>query len=380
MTVSSFIRNSLLTGVCIGLLSGCSWLEDWSWPGRDDKQTASLQAVPPAATNSKVVEAAGGTWIQENAQQVTTVPAHQRPMGLSIDEDAAQRIAQLEAEVENLRNELRTMMPAVAKLAAAQGSLHDAIAHIEPAAGATKPTPLTAGDAPLSVADANTGAVTETGAEKTTGRKISAAVQVPALEGVKANGGIVSDDVARHDIRAEEKAASDEKASVTSSAHDIAWYEEQEKKRRAAEASAHRVAKVEPAATSSAALPIQTSLPSPNVENGSADTFVRNIRFGEHQDKTRLVLDTNDQVAFSYDVDNKEQLLVIDLPQTGWRGSEAMDIANSPLVSSYSVVSDGKGGHQLVMQLKQPSQVLWAQALLPGGPQGHRIVIDLAPI
>ncbi len=365
MKLSSIIRNSLLTGVCIGLLSGCTWFENW--PPKEDK-TAS--AAPPPGSQGQVVETSGGTWLQNNPNvtQAAQVPSHQQPMGLNIDEASAQRIAQLEAEVANLRNELRTMMPAVAKLAAAQGDLNEALAHIQPAAGAARAAmpPMQAAAQPVSLA---TPPVPQ-----------SAPMPVQAGESYE-------DYDAESDYVAEEPAVA---ASPKAATHDVSWYEQQERQKRAAQ----QVAAVEPAAAPTATAPATINAPAPepsvsvtpaamptaNVQNGASGVFVRNLRFGEHADKTRLVLDTSDQVTFRYDIDNSEKLLVIEMPQTGWRGSESMDITNSPLVSSYSVVSDNNGDHQLIMQLKEPAQVLWAQALMPGGPQGHRIVIDLAPI
>lgn len=369
MKLSSIIRNSLLTGVCIGLLSGCTWFENW--PPKEDK-TASV-APPPSQGN--VVQTAGGTWLQNtpNATQTAQVPSHQQPMGLNIDEASAQRIAQLEAEVANLRNELRTMMPAVAKLAAAQGDLNEALAHIQPAAGAARipvPSMQAAAAQPVSLA---TPPVPQT-----------APVPAQAVEAYEDY-----DYDAESDYVAEGPSVA---KPAVATPQDVSWYEQQERQKRAAQ----QVAAVEPAAAAAskpatvAAAPTPApapsvaaspaSMPTANVQNDASGVFVRNLRFGEHADKTRLVLDTSDQVTFRYDIDNSEKLLVIEMPQTGWRGSESMDITNSPLVSSYSVVSDNNGGHQLIMQLKEPAQVLWAQALMPGGPQGHRIVIDLAPI
>lgn len=363
MKLSSIIRNSLLTGVCIGLLSGCTWFENW--PPKEDK-TAS--AMPPPGSQKQVVETAGGTWLQNapSATQTAQLPSHQQPMGLSIDEASAQRIAQLEAEVANLRNELRTMMPAVAKLAAAQGDLNQALSNIQPAAGAAKPAAM-----PMPAAAAQPVSLATPPVPQNAPSPTPASDDFEDYDyGDDAEGDFVAQD-----------------AASQAPVHDVAWYEQQERQKRAAQ----RAAAVEPAAAPTqqpAAVQVQpqtqvqpqAGLPDANIQNSASGVFVRNLRFGEHADKTRLVLDTSDQVTFRYDIDNSEKLLVIEMPQTGWRGSEAMEITNSPLVSSYSVVSDNNGGHQLVMQLKEPAQVLWAQALMPGGPQGHRIVIDLAPI
>lgn len=381
MKLSSIIRNSLLTGVCIGLLSGCSWFEDW--PNGNDKTAAA----PPPAGQKQVVETAGGTWLQD-APANTQMASHQKAMGLNIDEASAQRIAQLEAEVENLRNELRTMMPAVAKLAAAQGDLNQALSNIQPAAGGMQ---------------GSMAAQPQSGVSQPVSLAVPPVPQTAQMPAAAAYNDSYEEE---YDAQGDVVAGGDGVVMApTAQAHDVAWYEQQERQKRQAKRAARQAVAVEPAAApmqqqaqaapvaqpavvtpsapavmQQASAPQAAALPQSNVQNNDAGVFVRNLRFGEHADKTRLVLDTSDQVTFRYDIDNNEKLMVIEMPQTGWRGSEAMDISNSPLVSSYSVVSDNNGGHQLIMQLKEPTQVLWAQALMPGGPQGHRIVIDLAPI
>lgn len=107
--------------------------------------------------------------------------------------------------------------------------------------------------------------------------------------------------------------------------------------------------------------------------------YVRQVRFGEHGDKTRMVLDASGAVKFRYDLDNSEQILVLDLPGTSWQGATQNMLKNAPLVASYSVSSDGQGGSRMAIQLRAPVKVLLAEHMAPAAGKGHRIVLDIAP-
>lgn len=115
------------------------------------------------------------------------------------------------------------------------------------------------------------------------------------------------------------------------------------------------------------------SLPKSTLPNS-----VRQIRFGEHPDKTRIVLDISDEVAFRYDLDNEEHILVIELPGLGWGTAAQTVVQNSVLVKSYQASSDGQGGTRLAIQLKKDAKVMWAQPIPSVGGKDPRIVIDIA--
>lgn len=100
------------------------------------------------------------------------------------------------------------------------------------------------------------------------------------------------------------------------------------------------------------------------------------LRLGEHKDKTRLVMDVTGASSYSYDLDNTEHLLVIDLPGTGWKGAMSQTL-KSPLVDSYTVSAIDGGGSRVVIQLKRNAQVAYEAALKPDGGSGHRIVLDI---
>lgn len=146
------------------------------------------------------------------------------------------------------------------------------------------------------------------------------------------------------------------------------------------------------AATPGAPVGIPLPLSSENVSEGddvanmqvasltqeASSGVVRQLRFGEHPDKTRIVLDTSNNVAFRYDLDNKEHILVVELPGMGWDTMAQTSVQNSALVQSYQASSDGQGGTRLAIQLKKAAQVMWAQPIPSVAGKDPRIVIDIA--
>lgn len=370
MKTVHIIRHALLTGICAGLMTGCSWLEDW--PPKESEMAVKTAPKPP---ESKIMQTSDGTWLEQD-RQAKPVEAK----GLALDDASADRIAQLEKSLADLRSDLNTMMPALTKMAEAQTDLQKALGMVEPAAGGMMPPPVAPAPSPYDVQ---------------TGAPVPAAYSPPPA------------------------------AAAAPQPGSVAWYEEQERLKRMAAVQPPAQQAYQPPVPVAAAQPQQAAAapaPSPYPQQGyqqpqaqpyqppvqqqmaaapmpqaapqqpapaaytpppaagGGSLFVSNVRFGEHPDKTRMVLDASSKVDFTYDLDNSEKILMIALPGASWQGAQQMAVDGSPLVSSYNVVPDPQGGSQVVMQLKQPVKVLWAQALPPGGPQGDRVVFDLAPL
>lgn len=349
MKAVHLIRNSLLTGVCVGLMTGCSWLEDW--PPKGSEMARKTAPKPPEA--SKPVESAENKWIKDGEQEVAAAAGTVEPMGLNVDPASADRISKLESSVEQISNDLKLMMPALTKLAEAQGNMQKTLNTVEPSSGGAMAQGNEPPAAPTSLAPQN-------------------AAPQPGT---------------------------------------VAWYEEQERKKRQAQQPAPAPMQQQPyqpppQQQNYQPPPQQAYQPPPqqgyhqpayqqggyqppppqqnyqqaSYGSGYGGAAVTNVRFGEHPGKTRMVLDANGKVAFSHNVDNRENIIMINLPGTGWMGMPQMMVNNSPLVSSYNVIPDNQGGQQMIIQLKRPAQVLWSQALDPTGGQGHRIVFDIAPL
>ncbi len=336
MKAIHLIRNTLLTGVCVGLLAGCSWLEDWPPKGSEMARKAA-----PRPPQSKVVKNADSTWLKPAGDETTLAGAGGQPRGLSLDKAAADRIASLEKSIDEIRNDLKMMMPALTKLAEAQGDIQKTMSNVEPAAGGNN--------------------------RAQNNNMTQQAGNFPAGNGQPTN--IAS------------------AANYQAQPGTVAWYEKQEKQKRRAQQHQQQQQQNNyqpPPQQQAYQPPPQQNYQQPVIQQanygGGSGASITNVRFGEHPDKTRLVFDSSNKVSFSYDVDNNERILMISLPGAGWQAAREMAIRNSPLVASYNIVPDNAGGHQVIMQLKQPVKVLWAQALMPGGPQGHRVVFDLAAL
>jgi hypothetical protein len=107
------------------------------------------------------------------------------------------------------------------------------------------------------------------------------------------------------------------------------------------------------------------------------DVTVKGLRIGEHKGKTRLVLDISGATSYSYDLDNNENLLVIELPNAGWSGKKSWASSKAPLLSSYTVQPSGNGS-RVIIQLKKPVKIIYEDTIKPNGTPNYRVVIDLA--
>lgn len=126
-----------------------------------------------------------------------------------------------------------------------------------------------------------------------------------------------------------------------------------------------------------AAIKTETRRPTPPPAAGDKFT-VRNIRFGEHPNKTRIVLDIDSKPDFAISLDNVEKVLLIELPGGAWT-TAAEGTPKSPLIASYSAQSMGAGnaGNMLVVSLKQVTEIVSKDLLPPSSGEGYRLVIDL---
>ncbi len=121
----------------------------------------------------------------------------------------------------------------------------------------------------------------------------------------------------------------------------------------------------------------------PAVENTPAKAVpgisqVHRLRIGEHKDKTRIVLDLNKSAPYRYDLDNSENLLVIELPETEWAAQRSWSGHKAPLIDSYTVqpMKDGKGS-RVIIALKHNASVKKELAIKPNGYADYRIVLDI---
>ncbi|GEM_PF-1354837 len=408
---AKLIRTTLLTGFCAGLMTGCSWLDDWP-PGGSEMATKSAPKPP----ESRIMQTSEGTWI-EPGKEVKEVEA-KTAKGIKVDPASADRITQLETSLEEIRNDLNMMMPALTKLAEAQGDIQKNLAQVEPASGpgaAIKaPAPIVAQPVVMPLPGAGWYEAQEkqnraqgnnagNGAGNASWNNPAPVVPAPVVQQQPyQQQAYQQQQPPQYQQQPNYPPQNYQQQQTYQQPYQQAYQQPpayqpppyqpppsnqayrppagMQQNVAAAYAPSYQPAPQAASAPTSVAPPPATAQPASYGGGGEGASAVTNVRVGEHTDKTRLVLDTSDKVSFSYDVDNNEKILVIELPGSGWQGAQDMQIGSSPLIESYHVIPDDSGGHQVIMQLKQPVQVLWAQALPPGGPQGHRVVFDLVPL
>lgn len=107
---------------------------------------------------------------------------------------------------------------------------------------------------------------------------------------------------------------------------------------------------------------------------------ITGLRFGEHPGKTRIVLDSTAPVNFTYNVDNGEHVLVVDLPGTGWTADMQKAMAKHPLIKGYSA-QPSAAGTTLALELVKDAKVVMSSLMKPNDVYGHhRVVLDLASL
>lgn len=106
---------------------------------------------------------------------------------------------------------------------------------------------------------------------------------------------------------------------------------------------------------------------------------VTSLRLGEHPGKTRIVLDTSAPVSFTYNIDNAEHVLLVDLPGSGWAAGMQKAMASHPLIKSYSVQTSAAGA-TVAVELAKDAKVVMSTAMKPNEIYGHRVVLDLAAL
>lgn len=108
-------------------------------------------------------------------------------------------------------------------------------------------------------------------------------------------------------------------------------------------------------------------------------SVVQDIRFGQHGNKTRIVMDVSDLSEYNYRIDNDARTMTIRMPQATWSAKAKGMSDLSDLVSSWQYQPLGEKGSMLILDLRQPVKQIGGNALPPNGEKGPRIYIDIAP-
>jgi len=111
----------------------------------------------------------------------------------------------------------------------------------------------------------------------------------------------------------------------------------------------------------------------------AADNAVTSVRIGEHGSKTRVVFDlaSGKKPVFTYDLDNAEKLLMVEMPSASWSGKD-FGKPNSPLIAGWNSQKSASGGSAVAIQLKKDARVLSTEFLKAEGKDPARLVMDIA--
>lgn len=100
------------------------------------------------------------------------------------------------------------------------------------------------------------------------------------------------------------------------------------------------------------------------------------VRFGQHPDKTRIVIETSDTFEFrSFTLSNPNRL-IIDLPLFVWQAGD-VSAAGTRYITGVRNAVNKPGISRIVFDLRQAKQIKSAFRLSPNSSGNHRLVIDL---
>ena len=129
--------------------------------------------------------------------------------------------------------------------------------------------------------------------------------------------------------------------------------------------------KSQPAAAPAAAAPTPAAHAGPPV--------VLSARIGEHDDRTRLVIELSDPVnlrAFSLANPNR---VILDMPEVAWRMGAPPVPSGHGLIKAYRYGLFRAGNSRMVIDLAKPVRLGETLAIPPAAGFGYRVVIDLFP-
>ncbi len=109
------------------------------------------------------------------------------------------------------------------------------------------------------------------------------------------------------------------------------------------------------------------------------EAVVMGVRIGEHQDRTRFVVELSEPVEMRPFTLNNPNRVVIDMPSVRWHLDGPPLPTGNGVVRSYRYGAFRPGNSRFVIDLNQPVQVGEAMILPPEKGSGYRVVFDLFP-
>jgi N-acetylmuramoyl-L-alanine amidase len=128
-----------------------------------------------------------------------------------------------------------------------------------------------------------------------------------------------------------------------------------------------------------AAKPAQAQATATAAPRTGATPVVLSARIGEHDDRTRLVIELSDPVnlrAFSLANPNR---VILDMPEVAWRMGAPPVPSGKGLIKAYRYGLFRAGNSRMVIDLGRPARLGETLAIPPAAGFGYRVVIDLYP-
>jgi N-acetylmuramoyl-L-alanine amidase len=106
---------------------------------------------------------------------------------------------------------------------------------------------------------------------------------------------------------------------------------------------------------------------------------VLSARIGEHDDRTRLVIELSDPIALrAFSLANPNRV-ILDMPEVAWRMGAPPVPSGRGLIKAYRYGLFRAGNSRMVIDLNRPARLGETLAIPPAAGFGYRVVIDLFP-
>lgn len=350
----AYLRTNLLSTVgllCALLLPGCGESTPKGYEGSPTSETSdTLQPIVAPPYNGERPAQPGTTGTSRGPDGL---PLLQPPKGVNTalfaekmdDEDS--RMDRLENAVQELRNDFDAMSPAIVRLVAIEGDIQNLISQLQVLTGGS-PQPAEAGISPIDEAALDT-------------PQPAQPAEVPAVPAPSADSPEKAKDAAVSPLSPSQPAPFAQETAVNEIASGAP----------APEATPPPPVSIGPPAKTQDKPPLASK---PSTDGAS----VEGLRVGEHPGKVRMVMDVRGKTSFTTDLDNKEKILVIELPDAAWNHESQKSFDGNPLLSTYRTEKLGDHGTMLIVQLKGASSITYKSAVDNADGQGQRIIIDLS--
>ena len=104
---------------------------------------------------------------------------------------------------------------------------------------------------------------------------------------------------------------------------------------------------------------------------------IYDIRFGEHPNKTRVVLDLDESIQYQAKISELGNALIVDLHNTQTDKEFSGNQSVRGVISGFNFKPMPQSGGQLTFKTHGPISIKKAFLLSPSRSGGHRLVIDL---